>query len=438
MANISTAKVLLSRNTRVNLSNSQIKHGLKCVYEDLFGGCISYHQPTADEVMSQVNFKASSGLLNVWHSKRHYRLTMYEIIYGILNGSFDLLGYVRANEDVVPFTAAFIRNQITDSGLKARLVFAVGYVFVVVETYFNLKIKFVFDYVRGNAIHGYTQLEISKLMLRCSNRNTICIDYKNFDQLVPLVVLVSVFFLTSRVLTLSTYELNLFIISFSFFLVMPVFHPEFEFTEKFNGIVSGSGYTSRIGSLANYFMLSIAMKMYCNENGIVYDRTKFTILVSSDDTVIDSEFVVDFDKFKAIMFRTFKMEIELEYKSGPGECKAFFLGSEWIWGIPKRNVNRMFARMVFGTGNYPKMTDLEYFQSRAYEIFGNTSEFSSIYRTFNLPFPDRVFRSLELSDFVFREEIKLLMATGKSKDNRGVWIDTPVSLETCDKVWTSR
>jgi len=439
LSNIVKAKGVMSTSGKCTINQDLLTLGLVRVYYDIFGGKITQYTPVADEVMSQINFSASIGLVKPWIQKRQYRAEIYIIILRILNGTFDLQKEVMENPDVSPFTAAFLRNQITDSGLKCRLVFAVGYVFVVVETYFNMKIKCAMESnPKCRAIHGLTQPEISLQVKSCSSRHTLCIDYKSFDHSVPLTVLVSLFYLLLDVLSLSIYEAKLFTVSYCYFLCMPVFHPEMEMSLKVIGITSGSGYTSRIGSLCNYFMLSVVMYRYCKENGIKYSLDSFYIIVSSDDTVIDSSFKIDFDRFAKIMSDTFGMTIESEFYSAPGVNEAYFLGSKWINGKPYRNVNRMFARILFGSGNYPKMSDLQLLQSRCYEILGNSCEFSSIYRTFGLPIPNRVFRTYELSDFVTRNELSELMAKSPKKDSRGVWQQVNTSYSTLGEVWKSR
>jgi len=40
----------------------------------------------------------------------------------------------------------------------------------------------------------------------------------------------------------------------------------------------------------------------------------------------------------------------------------------------------MMASVIFGSGNYPKMSDEELFQSRYFEVFGNSADCGEIWR----------------------------------------------------------
>jgi hypothetical protein len=186
---------------------------------------------------------------------------------------------------------------------------------------------------------------------------------------------------------------------------MPIFHPELSPTSKRGGIPSGSGFTSIFGSLANSYMLNVAIYRYCKTYNIKDFSDKYRVYVSSDDTIISSDFYIDFNLLSSIMSDLFGVEIELESYSEPGKSGVFFLGSYWENGLPYRNHNRMIARIIFGSGNYPMMSDLELVQSRCFEILGNTCEYNLIYSTFGIPYPKRVFRFLELADFVARTKI---------------------------------
>jgi hypothetical protein len=91
----------------------------------------------------------------------------------------------------------------------------------------------------------------------------------------------------------------------------------------------------------------------------------------------------------------------------------------------------MFARIMFGSSNIPKMTDLELFQSRCYEILGNTCEYRLLYGSFNLPYPSRVFRFLELTDFNNRQFILSRLTT---HEVRGVFMNINLTATNCDNV----
>lgn len=192
--------------------------------------------------------------------------------------------------EAVPLTAAFVRSQITNSGLKLRLVFAVGIVFVSIESYFNLILKSVIMNCKSGAIHGYTQPEIAQLNLGATRYHTLCIDYSLFDLRIPSFVIASVSHLAVLVMQLNRWESSIFLGSVAWFIKMPVFHPILEYSDKFKGLPSGSGYTSIIGSMCNYYMLSIAIRRYAKLNGIYLHSDSYFLLVSSDDTKIISKF----------------------------------------------------------------------------------------------------------------------------------------------------
>jgi hypothetical protein len=71
-----------------------------------------------------MNFKASSGLPTPWKSKKMFEKDMADVIYQIEQGTFSIFKYIRSGK-AKPLVAAFSRSQITDTGLKVRLVFAV-------------------------------------------------------------------------------------------------------------------------------------------------------------------------------------------------------------------------------------------------------------------------------------------------------------------------
>lgn len=131
----------------------------------------------------------------------------------------------------------------------------------------------------------------------------------------------------------------------------------------------------------------------------------------------------------------FGVSIELEAYSPPGGTKSYFLGSEWNNGVPSRNINRMLARILFGSGDMPRLTDLELFQSRCYEILGNVGSFSEIYNTFKVPYPNRVFRFYELADYEQQKRIKKAIS---GHEKRGVFENITLCRHTANNVWKSR
>jgi hypothetical protein len=351
--------------------------------------------------------------------------------------SLDLRSLDASEFEIVPLSAAFVRLQITNSGLKARLVFAVCYYFVTIETYFNCIIKYIIDRCDSCCIHGYTQPQISKLMSKQKHRHVLCIDYSSFDSKVPSFVISTVAYLCVLVCRFNAYEKRLFLDTVAWFITSPVFHPIILYKERHRGIPSGSGYTSIFGSLCNLYMLSVALRRYCYQNKIVLREPMFDIFVSSDDTVISTSFKINFKVFRKILKDAFDVDVELESQSKPGEDRAFFLGSEWIDGKPFRNINRLLCRILFGSPDLPRgITPLVLFQSRCFEILGNVFNYHDIYKTFRVPYPrGKVFRQFELMDHTNRS---LFAKNSAERDRRGFWADVHLSKSNAMTVWETR
>jgi hypothetical protein len=408
---------------------------LRRIFEDIYCSKVTTWRPDFEAVWNQLNLKASIGLPKPWIKKRQMKAECLSLYNLFTSSKLDLLQFIEANSKSVPLTAAFLRCQITDSGLKVRLVFAVCWCFVFIETYFNLISKFLMWDGNSNAVHGYTQADLSILCAQNSGLWTTCLDYKKFDLRVPSFVIIAVALLDVQVLCLNLYETNLFLSVVAFFIVMPVFHPSLEFRQKVCGISSGSGFTSLFGSKCNYYMLWVAMFKYCKMHNINLSSVTIIINVSSDDTVINTSFWLNFKTFRSILVKTFGVDSELEYESDLSKNECFFLGSKWIDGKPYRNIDRMFARILFGSPNLPEMTTLQLFQSRCYEILGNTCQFRMIYDSFRVPYPNRVFRILELADYQNRQYIETKL-TGHEK--RGYFVNLNLNRDTCNNVWLTR
>uniref|UniRef100_A0A2V0RIR3 RNA-directed RNA polymerase C-terminal domain-containing protein n=1 Tax=viral metagenome TaxID=1070528 RepID=A0A2V0RIR3_9ZZZZ len=359
----------------------------------------------------------------------------YNIYHSFSTGQLDLRKLVLTDELFTPLTGAFIRNQISDSGLKVRLVFAVSFGFIVIETFFNLIIK---HYTKNHdcyAIHGFTQSQLRDLTMSLDKNFVLCIDYKSYDQNVPAFVISTCSMISAQIMGLSNYNFKIFKILVAYFITCPVFHPEVEYKVKRRGIPSGSGFTSLFGSLCNLYMLSVCVHRHCKNNNIRILSVQPKLIVSSDDTMISTTFDLDFKDISSLLKEIFDMNVEFESHSVRGESKVYFLGSRWENGNPTRNVNRMLARICFGNGNYPGMSAKQMFQSRCYEILGNTSQYSELYGSFNVPYPTRVFRSLELMDYNTR---LLALEDMQGKEKRGVWQNVNLDRNSADFVYLSR
>jgi len=431
---VSNAVSIMSKDFIPKISEAEHRYGVLSVLKRVFNFHSTNFRPSSDFVMNQINFKASSGLPQPWLSKRMIKTKILSIIQRLPDHNLDLHDLDTNPFELVPLNAAFVRFQITNSGLKARLVFAVCYYFIAIETYFNTILKYIIDRCNSCAIHGYAQPRISKLITKQRNRHTLCIDYSKFDLRMPSFVIATCAHISVLVMRLNPHFRKLFLDTIAWFISSPVFHPEIPFSERRRGIPSGSGYTSLFGSMCNMYMLSIALRRYCYMNRVVLRDSMFDIFVSSDDTVISTSFYVNSLKFAQILKEAFDHEVTIESESKPGEDRAFFLGSEWIDGKPFRNINRLLCRIIFGSGDYPKMSKLAYFQSRCFEILGNVYNYHDIYKTFRVPYPTRVFRLFELMDYTSRTRL----VHNKGIERRGKWVDTTVSRSSAMNVWETR
>jgi len=433
--NILDAQSSMSKDKYVNISEAEHQYAMEAVLSSVFDNSSTNFRPSCQELIDSMNLKASTGLPQPWISKRQSIDLIRDVYARIEHEAFDIVStFKNMSERLEPLTAAFVRMQITNSGLKVRLVFAVSVIFVIAETYFNLILKFIIFNVNSHAIHGYTQPEISALVRSTNRRHALCIDYKAFDQAVPTFVILAVAHICLSVMRLTHYETRLFLDLITYFVRLPVFYPEVPYTIKRSGIPSGSGFTSIFGSLCNTYMLHSAMRRYCKDRRIPLE-SNYDIYVSSDDTIISSDFYVEFTHFSRILKEMYDVRTELESYSKPGDTEVFFLGSLWKQNKPTRNVDRMFARILFGSGNMPRMSDLELFQSRCYEILGNTVQYSTVYKTFNIPYPKRVFRFVELADHATQQEIKSQL---RGFEKRGFWQTVELDTDTANRVWLQR
>lgn len=435
--NVKNAQSIMATDKFIQVSQQEHDFAVNRILRDVFGNCTTLYRPTFDDLIGSMNLRASAGLPKPWVTKRQSVDIIRDIYHRICAQTFCVIETFNriSRNDVVPFTAAFVRMQITNSGLKVRLVFAVSLIFVVAETYFNLIIKYVTNNVGSTAIHGYTQPQISKLVQSTNSSHALCIDYKSFDQRVPAFVILTCATICEKVMCLNEYEKVLYYNIVSYFVTMPIFHPEVPFTVKQAGIPSGSGFTSIFGSLCNSYMLHIAIRRYCHRHRIQNFEASYSVYVSSDDTIISSAFFIDYKHLKEILMDMFGVQIELESYSAPGETEVLFLGSTWVDNVPTRNINRMMARIVFGSGNYPLMSDLELFQSRCYEILGNTVQYHDIYKTFNVPYPKRVFRFVELADYIVQVYIRSNLI---KHEKRGFWQTIDLNKNSANHVWMQR
>jgi hypothetical protein len=433
LSNLEKANVGYGTDFKIKVCNKELCLLDKMLRIKLFPYFNVPRKPLVHDVISKMNLKASGGLPAPWFSKRSFIDEITSIACSVELETFDL--YNALNEEQL-FTAAFKRFQITSSKMKARLVYCLTYVINVCEAFYDVPLKQMFEHPDCPMIHGRTQLGISFLLCKNAKYHCTSFDVKEFDIRTPAEIIVISFeyLLLCLGLVPGTYRYKLLCDIRDLLLCMPCFHPALELNDRKRGIISGSGLTSSIGSFCMYIMHTLTMIKYCNMHKMNTFRMLILIYVSSDDSLIFTNFKINTDVYCKIFHDTFDLELELEDQSGPHNNRAVFLGSTWIDGKPFRQVKRMFARILYGNPNLPKFeNDHLLFCSRCYDILGNVADFESIWKTFHVPMSDRVFRSFDLMDYNSRtkfNETQLL-------DKRGFW-ETRSRLEMLDHVWTTR
>jgi hypothetical protein len=362
------------------------------------------------------------------------KLECFNIITAFYNGELVLSKVLTPQSRLA---GAFKRLQITNKGLKYRLVFAITYTIVCIEKYYDIKWKAIIKPNGGIAV-GLTQLEISSNVQRFKPYYTYSFDATAFDHSIPQVLMVLSYTVLSKAFALSPYQVRTLNYLRNVMLTLPLFHPQIELTERKRGLNSGSGLTNTVGSIAMYVMHAMALKRYCRMNNINCNVIGI-ILVSSDDSLIGCRCKINTDAYIKLFAYMFGVTLELEASTPPGKCNAVFLGSNWTDGQPTRSINRMFGRICFGSGDFPKMSKREIFSSRCFEILGNDSRFHSIWKSFNLEMPNRIFRFIEVADYNAQLLIRSRIEQSSSSENRGIWMDiSPYKAAGLAGVWMTR
>lgn len=398
-------------------------------------------EPTSEDVFQKQNFSASSGLPSPWLKKRDLKIEMFKIISDFCKESLNIF---ELDRKCFRFSAAFKRQQVTNSGLKTRLVFAVNYAVALLEGYYDLWIKRIILHDNDcHFIHGRDQLYLSNLTKSTKGMHTYSFDAKFFDHNIPSIVMVLAFSVIEDILPLTNYKRKMLKFLRNYQCTLPLFHPLHPPMFRKRGLSSGSGLTSTLGSINMFFMHCVTFRRYQKRRGIDLTESNLPLIyVSSDDSVISFTDALDHRSYIKEMYNVFGLELELECYSPPEGDEVFFLGSNWKSGLPRRNINRLFGRICFGSGNFPKMSNFELFSSRCYEILGNTSEFPLIWKSFNVGlFPRRVFRFVELMDWNNRQVLENRRTSNTAYiDKRGFWENLTAETEDIrlSDVWKTR
>lgn len=404
----------------------------------------SFIRPTIDEVLAQLNLKASMGLPDPFIKKRDSIDLIKEHLTKFFNSEL-------SPNDVFTFPAAiFLRLQIRESGLKTRVVHAVQGFQQCLESFYYLFVSSALPHNSSIAM-GVTQREISQITSEYVQYNSYSVDYKVWDNTRQPVLSVISFEILRQILPLTDYEEKILITLRNIYLTLPSFHPLIELKRRWVGTVSGSGFTSLDNSICNYIITHILMYEYCLANNIDIHSQAFTygFHVCGDDMILRSNVPIDMDKFSKIALRMFGAVVKLESKPAvPGVDNLTFLGSNWVNGSPYRSERVMVASVIFGSGNFPQMSEDELLQSRFFEIFGNSADCLDYFKKLNIKLPKRVFFFNELSNpfmsgsLTHKSDRMLELENNSSiskTDNRGFWYGTRLNSQIkLNLLWRDR
>lgn len=391
-------------------------------------------QPSFDDVLNSVNLKASQGFPDPYLKKRD----ILPVLEAVLNRFYS--GELKSSE-IFKFPAmVFVRAQIRGSGLKMRVVHAVQATQQIIESFYYIWFKSLLT-LTSCIIIGFTQIEVSKLVSKYTDLYCMSVDAEKWDLCRPPVFSVIAFEFVRQSLALSWYQDRMFIALRNQYLTLPSFHPAFQFSKRLLGTVSGSSFTTMDNSLSGKALFCAVIFEYCKRKGVDPYTFEFISDHSGDDIISGFKKPVD----HALLFKiasdlygiTLKLECDI---SKPGDTRCFFLGSEWIAAKPFRKERLMVASVIFGSGNFPKMSLQELLQSRFIEVFGNSSDMDKYWRKLRVNQLDRLFffnelhRPFKSGDEIFSERFKNLNQYTLTKDSRGFWFDKPLlSLEAIDR-----
>lgn len=401
------------------------------IINDMFPNHVlsSFTRPTIDELIFRINLKASQGMPEPKFKKRD---VLNEIIYLVTKF---YKGDLKISDIILYPTATLMRLQIRPTGLKARIVHAVQATVSVLESYYYL--WFMSGLPLESCIKiGLTQKQISDHIVCYKDYNTVCFDYSKWDLTRKHIFSILSFEIISRFLKLTSYETKILKFLRNNFLTVPMFHPIISFATRVMGTVSGSGFTSLDNSVCNYCLFIISYHRYMIRKGLDPYQHRLMISVCGDDLVFGSEFKIDSDEFASFVSSEFgvRMGVELPNQK-PGINKAYFLGSLWKDGKPLRIQKVMVASVIFGSGNFPKMSTYELATSRFLEVFGNSSDCLRYWKRLGLPLPTRIFDFSELKEHREQTRGKLIP---RSDISRGTWVDVSLGITDLSTLWMQR
>lgn len=400
---------------------------------------VGFRFPTFDELVYAMNKSASIGLPNPFIKKREVLDQLKSIYKKLIHCE------LKPSEVFSYPAAAFLRLQIKSSGLKFRLVQAVEVTQQFIESFFLLTLKSMLaDHpLTSSYCVGRTMSEISSIISSGKQYYVYGFDYTKWDMRRQQDVSVCSFSLWSNRAGFSPYFEKIYNQCRNYYLTLPIYHPKFACNMRYLGTVSGSGFTTHDNTTCNWITMIVAINIYCKRNKLQYNRNDFKIYCNGDDVLLFSKHDLNVSILQDIIKRKFYCELELESSSKPGEDFAIFLGHTWIDGVPYKDEKHMVASVVFGSGNFPKMSTNELLQSRFFEIFGNVGNCSKYWKRFNRPILKRLYFFRELvSTHRFDTKSRLTNYandSGTYLNRRGFWINfSNHSPLTIDTLWKDR
>lgn len=398
--------------------------------------------PTLSELLANVKWSASMGLPTPWIKKRELR-SMLEVAY------IDFLKQKLSITNLFKYpTAAFVRYQIRQSGLKARVVEAINVYISFIESWFMMYFKSGLDPSNTSICIGLPQSTIRDRIKALDQYHVYSIDYSKWDELRQPVLSIISFEWMITFLPLTFYQQKTLRNLYRNYLTSVMFHPTIDYGKRYIGTVSGSGFTSVDNSLCNHVLISIMLYSYCKKVGIRPETLDFKLLICGDDLVLASSVSLDIDRIFRMSEARFGVKMRLECPvSEPGSSHVFFLGSEWVNHLPYRQEKVLVASVIFGSRNFPMMDTDELLQSRFIEIFGNVCNTKYYFKKLGRKLRSRFFFFYEL----YRPEIvdnfnntrkyiqgDINKLRKQSKDNRGFWYNVNLTQNDLDHMWSTR
>jgi hypothetical protein len=226
-----------------------------------------------------------------------------------------------------------------------------------------------------------------------------------------------------------------------------MFHPTIQILLRRVGTVSGSSFTSLENFLSNFILLHIVLYEYCIKKFLDPYTFVFKVRILGDDCIIGTDIPLDYMLFFEIADKMFGASIKLEHPEVlPGIDEAFYLGYNRINGSPFREERILVASVVFGSGDFPKMSTDELLQSRFFEVFGNVEDFWKYFKRLRIEPRKRFFFFHELST-PFRsgrfanDRLKLMNAkldVSPKIDRRGFWFKFKLTEAELPRPWVFR